>query len=131
MASRYILRAIWISPRISGVRLFAGSAGTVLSGGRNPLRGLHRWILKSESRYEDKNGNHRGGLLPCYLLYHCLPAYGCESTFVLAVRRTRLYLRLIRPLPYVLFSIRLKSRCGNPLGNSGIPSPSRTGTTPR
>jgi len=45
--------------------------------------------------------------------------------------RARLYFSAMSPLEKVLFSMRMKSRCGKPLGKSGIPSPSRTGTIPR
>ena len=44
--------------------------------------------------------------------------------------RMRAYLRAIKPFEKVLFSSRVNSRCGKPLGNSGMPSPIRTGTTP-
>ena|ERR1700730_2478321 len=43
----------------------------------------------------------------------------------------RAYFSAIIPFENVLFSISEKSRCGNPFGNSGIPSPSNTGTIPR
>src|SRR5260370_834523 len=42
----------------------------------------------------------------------------------------RAYLRAFRPLEKVLFSRRVNSRCGNPLGKSERPSPMRTGTMP-
>src|ERR1035441_5755252 len=38
------------------------------------------------------------------------------------------YFRTTKPFEYVRFSTSLKLRCGNPAGNSGMPSPSRVGT---
>src|SRR6266853_1855023 len=44
--------------------------------------------------------------------------------------RARAYLRAIMPFEKVLFSRRVNSRWGKPLGKSGRPSPIRTGTIP-
>src|SRR5262249_59212915 len=45
--------------------------------------------------------------------------------------RTRRYVSAIMPREKVSFFTSAKSRCGKPVGNSGIPAPRSTGTTPR